>query len=162
MDTTRALHLLHEHRQGLSNQLTAAEGVVSAAGADSGPALARAHWDLARLLRSYRLFKHAEVFCPAIAQGDTAERRTATEMMAACDRAAASFDAYVLRFSGIGGTVVAGEPDRRAAMLSLIAGIRVHLDDEGRAIERLMNDWRGMPVGMSQPQSGVANLYARA
>ncbi|KQR87469.1 hypothetical protein [Sphingomonas sp. Leaf343] len=161
MDTTRALHLLHEHRQGLSNQLTAAEAVVSVAGSDGGPALARAHWDLARLLRSYRLFKHAEVFCPAIAQGDTDERRSAADMMVNCDRAAARFDDYVLRFSGIGGTVPVGEPDRRAAMLALIAGIRAHLDNEGRAIERLMNDWRGMPVGMPPSQPAATSLYAR-
>ena len=144
MDTTRALRLLNEHRQGLFDQLKAAEVVVTGASKDGGPDLARAHWDLARRLRAYRLFKHADIFCPAIAQGDPGERRSAVDMMVGCDTAAANFDAYVLRWSGIGGVVGADEPDRRAAMLTLIAGVRAHLDAEGLAIEQLLNAWRGV------------------
>lgn len=160
MDTTRALRLLNEHRQGLIDQLATAEAVVTRAASDGCPDLARAHWDLARRLRAYRLFKHADVFCPAIAQGDDAERRAGADMMVACDAAAANFDAYVLQWSGIGGQVGAQEPDRRTAMLTLIAGVRAHLEMEGRGIERLLNDWRGAPAAAAPMRDNAT--YARA
>lgn len=92
-----------------------------------GP-LAKARWEMARMLRAYQLFKHTEIFDPAIACGLPHQRQAAQAMKEDCLAAGEAYWAHTRRWSSE--DIACRWEDYRPAMLAMAGQIRSHVTRE--------------------------------
>ncbi len=113
--------------------------------------IAKARWSLARMLREYQLFKHTEIFDPAILHGDKDQAAVARRMRAECIAAGEHFTAYVARWSRR--DVAAAWPEYRAATREMIDGMRRHIAREQREAAALLagRSWTRKPASLDAP-----------
>lgn len=136
MHTADALRALDRHQQRILAGITAAVALLDLPAAEARPPLARARWEMLRMLGEYRLFKHTEVFDPAEASGSPAQVMAARKLKAECDAAAAGFRAYVVHWSAR--DIAAEWAGYRPAMLAMAARLRAHLAHERGAITAVL------------------------
>jgi len=108
---------------------------------DSDPAvgqaeLVKARWQLARQVREYQLFKHAEIFGPTIRFGTETQSRLAAQAAALCTANGAEFHAYLTQWSGR--DTLGQWPDYQSATKAMVAGLRQALAAEKFQIGRLV------------------------
>lgn len=136
MSRTGPLDRLVQHQDGILALMRGAEPLLTDPGLRDVAALARTRWALMRALTAYGLFKHNEIFDPAIARRLLGEADRATRMKQACVAMGQDFRDYVGKWSG---TDVAGEWARyQPAALAMMARLRQHLARERAEIEGLL------------------------
>ncbi len=136
MQTERALQELDAHHVRLLSHIDAAERLVTLSADQAQHRLARSRWELVRLLQAYQVFKHSEIFDPAIRSGSPPHVRAAVGMKAACIAAGEQFHAYVRDWSSR--DVAAAWEEYRPAMLAMTATLRAHIAQERRTIRALL------------------------
>lgn len=101
MTTADALGRLDEHQKLILDEIDRAVD-LTALGPDVGQELlAKGHRLILRRLRAYQLFKHAEIFDPAIRGGTARQIAAARRMKADCIIAAEAFRTYVAQWSKV-------------------------------------------------------------
>jgi hypothetical protein len=136
LETDRALARLAEYQRQVMEIL--AEARRSESG-DYGPpieALARARWELVRLLREYQLFKHVEIFDPLIRAGEGLRADTARSLKTRCLELAAAYSDHVRRWSFQGPT--SDWPAYRRDALAMAELIELRLAIELRDVRILL------------------------
>lgn len=136
MKTCDALHRLITLQGRIVACLGETTSLVRTRGVAACNELAQRRWETMRLLREYQLFKHHEIFDPAIASGDRARIIAATAMKERCVAAGDDFAAHVRRWSG-----TALERDwaaYEAALLRMTGAIGRHVVRERREVEALL------------------------
>ena len=93
------LQRLHEHQESALSIMRGAEASLRGPGRDVA-ALARARWALMRTLTAYQIFKHREVFDPAIGGPVLGDAQRAARMKRACMAMGEDFKGYVGKWSG--------------------------------------------------------------
>ena len=136
MLTTDALKRLREFQSRILAQADAVLALLALAPETAQPSLARARWALARTSREYQLFKHGEIFDPAITQGDVRQANDARRLRGACLAASKAYAGFVKRWSQA--DVVALWAEHQAEVRGLVDGIRGHIALERREIEALL------------------------
>jgi hypothetical protein len=136
MFTTDVLARLDQHQAAVA-AIVKGESALLAGEAPSDPcALARARWRLARALSEYQLFKHREIFDPALRAGDPGRRRVAAAMKARCEAADAAFRDHARRWSSTG--VTDRWPEYQASALAVARTLQAHLAEERRQVATLI------------------------
>ena len=136
MKTVHALRELDLHQRGILAQIDSALPLLRLPPARAQPALAKARWQMVRLLHAYQSFKHGEIFDPAIRSGTAAQIRAASRMKADCIAAGEAFRTYVQRWSSTGVTT---EWDAYVpAMVAMADQLRAHVATERRTVEALL------------------------
>lgn len=136
MHTASVLIRLHEHQSRILRLIDAALPLLAQEPSLARGGLAKARWTLLRLLREYQLFKHGEVFGPAIRYGAPRQAATAQRMRAACIAAGDLFTAHVARWSAQ--DIAACWPDYKGATRAMCDGLRLHIARERREVQELL------------------------
>jgi hypothetical protein len=130
------LDRLRAHQDGILVIMGGAEPLLRDPAVRDVAALARARWALMRALTAYGLFKHNEIFDPAICRRVLGEAQRVERMKRACITMGDQFRAYVTKWSG---TDVAGEwAIYQPTALAMIARLREHIATEKREIAALL------------------------
>lgn len=133
MKTSEALGRLAQHQDQIVRGIALMDRLV-AAGAHELHAAQRLRWELGRHLRGYQLFKHNELFDPAIASGRLIDADHARVMKARCTAAGEAYRAFMLDWSG---RDAASEWDAFAnAWQKMAVRLREHLAQERSEIAR--------------------------
>lgn len=133
MRASEALGQLARHQDQIVRGLALMDRLV-AAGPHELHAAQRLRWELGRHLRAYQLFKHNELFDPAIAAGRLVDADHARTMKARCTTAGEAYRAFMLEWSG---RDAASEWDAFAdAWRAMAARLREHLAQEKSEIAR--------------------------
>lgn len=123
----RALVRLDEHQSAILTLLRDEEAMLTDERRDVA-GLARARWTMMRALTAYQLFKHREIFDPAIAGKVLRDGLKAERMKAACIAIGDDFRDHVQRWSG---SDVAGDWSRyQPAALTMVKRLRAHVARE--------------------------------
>lgn len=134
MKTDAALRILSGHQDRILAHLASDRALLAAEGEAARPALATRRWMLARLLREYQLFKHVEIFDPALAQGD--RLGVAARLKGRCTAIGESFAAYIACWSS---AAIDGRwSDYAAATQRMFDALARHVVEERRAIDTLL------------------------
>ena len=136
MRTPDPLPRLYDQQTRILAQIESATALLRLDPLVARAPLARARWTLARMLREYQLFKHREIFDPAIAGGDEREVAAACDLRASCIAAGDAFTAYVARWSSL--DIAALWDSYRPAMRRMAGELRTHLVRERAQVERLL------------------------
>ena len=108
-------------------------------GPGSAPAtLGPMRWKMVRLLRAYQIFKHSEIFDPAIASGSPTRAAAAHAMKARCIAAGETFRHYVVTWTAR--DVAAAWDEYQPAMKRMIADLRAHIAIERHEIGTALAD----------------------
>ncbi|WP_425230878.1 hypothetical protein [Sphingomonas sp.] len=128
---------LHRHQENILAIMRGAEPLLRDSALRDVAALARARWALMRALGEYQLFKHNEIFDPAIARDLLGSALKAERMKRACIAMGDEFRGYVTKWSGrdVAGDWVAYEP----AALQIIARLRAHIARERTEVAELLD-----------------------
>ena len=136
MNRRGLLERLQEHQDGILTIMQGAEPMLNDPASRDVTGLARARWTLMRALTAYQLFKHREIFDPAISRQLLGEAGRAERMKRACTVAGDAFRAHVTAWSG---TDVAGRwAEYQPAALAVMAKLRQHIATERREIAALL------------------------
>ena len=136
MERDVALERLQVHQDGILAIMREAEPMLHDPAARDVAGLARTRWALMRALTAYTLFKHNQIFDPAISRKLLGEATRAERMKRACIRVGEEFRDHVTKWSG---SDVAGQwPDYQAAALTMTARLRDHLATEKKEIAALL------------------------
>ena len=136
MRTEDALRRLIDLQTRILAEVDAAAVVLGGGPETARAELAKARWSVSRVLREYQLFKHVEIFDPAIARGSPSQADAARRMKAACIAAGRDHAEHVARWSV--SDAAAHWDEYRAAMRALVAAIRTHIRRERVDVERLL------------------------
>lgn len=119
---------LHRHQDNILAMMRTAEPLLRNASLRDVPALSRARWALMRALTEYQLFKHNEIFDPAIAGAVLGSAQRADRLKRACITVGDEYRAYATKWGGadIEGVWSVYQP----AALQMIARLRDHLARE--------------------------------
>lgn len=132
MDTADALNRLNEHQALALSIVDRATEMAQGDPAVAQVSLARMRWELMRTMKGYQLFKHNEIFDPAIRGGSPLQMATAQQMKTACLKLGEEFQTYVVKWSAVD---VVHDWDRyKPAMLKMADTIRRHIARERREI----------------------------
>lgn len=136
MKTSEALGQLARHQDQIVRGIALMDR-LAVAGPHELHAVQRLRWELGRHLRAYQLFKHNELFDPAIASGRLVDADNARAMKARCTAAGESYRAFMLEWSG---RDAASEwPAFEGSWHDIAAGLRAHLTQERRDITRALD-----------------------
>ena len=136
MNTDQALLRLDAHQRSLLDHLDQSLALLFEPPAAAREPLAHARWILVRMLHAYQVFKHAEIFDPAIRRGTPAQVQLATRLKADCIAASENYRAFVRVWSA--SDVVARWDEYRPAMLAIADQLRAHLSTERRTVADLL------------------------
>ena len=127
---------LRQHQEAILSIMRGAEPLLTDPGLRDPAQLSRARWALVRALTAYQLFKHQEVFDPAIARRVLGEAARAERMKQACTAMGEEFRGYVAKWSAtdISGEWAAYQP----AALKMMARLRAHIERERAEITALL------------------------
>lgn len=137
MDTSSAFRMLIKHQERILALIARATEAVKGEPALSRDDLAKARWEMTRLLRSYQIFKHTEIFDPFIAHDPGEKARVAEQLKMRCIEAGNAFRDYVLEWSSR--DVVTCWASYKPAMLAMTKQLRTHLAQERRDVEALLS-----------------------
>ena len=137
MKIVQALHQLDSHQRQILSHIDAALPLLQLPPDQAQHPLAVARWQMVRMLHAYQIFKHIEIFDPAIRSGSPDHARAATRMKAECIAAGDSFRRHVQQWSA---TSIADSWDSyRPAMLAMAEELRRHIVRERRSVEMLLD-----------------------
>jgi hypothetical protein len=137
MKTCEALNRLYEHQAVLLDHIDGACSLLQLDPPVAQPRLAKARWELVRRLRAYQLFKHTEIFDPALASGSPQQIAAARQMKVDCIAAGETFRGYVLEWSG---RDVITEWDAYSLAMRRVAGdLRNHIAGERQNVTRFLS-----------------------
>lgn len=128
MIASTILTRLEDHQARATAMMDAAARILEANRAEDAPEMGRARWGMMRLLTEYQMFKHREIFDPAIRSGSPEAQRAAREMKAQCIAVGEEFRAYVAKWASTG--VADNWAEYRTAAMAMIARIREHIASE--------------------------------
>ena len=129
-----ALRILSDYQDRILAHLASDRVLLDAEGEAARPVLAHRRWMLARLLREYQLFKHVELFDPALARDD--RLGIAARLKARCTAIGEAFATYLACWTS---NAVDGHwPDYAAATHRMFDALVRHLEQERRAIEAML------------------------
>jgi hypothetical protein len=137
MKTCDALRRLADLQDRISAALDKAGALARDRGQGAQGDLARQRWETMRLLREYQLFKHVELFDPAIAAGGGDRAALAGRMKARCLAAGADFTAFVEQWSAA--AIERGWPGYVAALLRMIDSLHAHVGRERQEVAMLLD-----------------------
>jgi hypothetical protein len=129
-----ALRILCDYQARIRAQIASDRALLDAEGEAARPVLAQRRWILARLLREYQLFKHVELFDPALARDDRlgVVARLKTRCTAIGDR----FAAYLACWTS---PAIDGHWTHYAAATHrMFDALDRHVEQERRAIEAML------------------------
>ena len=137
MKTSDAMRLFDDHQQRILGHLDTALALTRQPPAEARQALAVARWTTVRLLQAHQIFKHTEIFDPAIRSGSPAQAQAASRLKVDCIAAGEAFRDYVRKWS----TTNAEEQwDRyQPAMLAMAEQMCAHLRSEREAVAALLD-----------------------
>lgn len=131
------LRRLQVHQDGVLAILRGMEPLLTDPAIRDIAQLARARWALMRALTAYALFKHNEIFDPAISRQLLGEAGRAARMKRACEAMGNEFRGHVTKWSG---SDVAGEwAAYQPSALAITARLRAHLATERAEIAALLD-----------------------
>lgn len=134
MRTDAALRILSGYQDRILAHIASDRVLLDVEGEAARPALAQRRWMLARLLREYQLFKHVELFDPALARND--RLGVAPRLKARCTAIGDAFAAYLACWTS---SAVDGHwPDYAAATHRMFDALVRHLEQERRTIEAML------------------------
>jgi hypothetical protein len=136
VNSSALLGRLHQHQDGILAIMRGAEPLLADPALRDVAALARSRWALMRALTAYQLFKHGEIFDPAIARQVLGDNARAERLKHACLAIGEDFRGHVAKWSG---SDVTGEwSSYQPAALAMIARLRAHVARERGEIEMLL------------------------
>lgn len=134
MRTDAAFRILSDHQDRILAHVATDRAMLDAEGEAARPALAQRRWMLARLLREYQLFKHVELFDPALAGDD--RLGIAARLKARCTASGDRFTAYLACWTS---TAIDGHwADYAAATHRMFDALVRHVEQERLAIETML------------------------
>lgn len=134
MRTDAALRILSDHQDRILAQIASDRALFDAEGEAARPALSQRRWLLTRLLREYQLFKHVELFDPALAGND--RLGVAARLKMRCIAIGERFAAYLACWTS---SAIDGHwSDYAAATLRMFDALDRHVEQERRAIEAML------------------------
>ena len=136
MNADQALLRLEAHQRGLLDHIERAVSLLALPASEAREPLAHARWVMVRMLQEYQVFKHAEIFDPAIRRGTPLQVNAATRMKTDCIAAGEAFRTYVRQWSGT--DVAARWDEYRPAMRAMAERLRNHMTTERRAVADLL------------------------
>jgi hypothetical protein len=136
MKTADALHRLDLLQLRIVALLDHATEMVAKPPEQAREPLAKARWALARILREYQVFKHTEIFDPAIRHGGEQHAEQARIMAARCIATGKAFTDHVIRWGSQ--DVVAQWTTYRPAMLAMVVRLRRALVSEKIGVAALL------------------------
>jgi hypothetical protein len=128
MNAARLLPELDRHQAAILSHFDEVGQLVAGPPDLACPALSRRRWELVRMLRAYQLFKHHELFDPAIRNGNPAEAAAASRMKARCTGMGDTVSAYVRHWSCA--DVAGAWAEYSRATGALVHRLRAHLARE--------------------------------
>ena len=135
MQTANALARLIELQDAILTRIGEAE-TASRIGPSSLEMLAKRRWEMVRRLREYQLFKHNEIFDPAIKYGTIYHVNLACRMKTMCEQANDFFLEYVRRWSS---AAVAAEWEAYQTELNAMCkALQNHISIERKNIHALL------------------------
>lgn len=137
MDTHLALTRLLDHQSAILAEIEGARRPLRVDGRAAQPRLAKHRWLLMRMLREYQLFKHVEIFDPAIARGDARRADLARAMKARCIATGDGFHRHVAAWTGE--AIDAHWTDYAAAVLAMADRLTLHIARERREVAMLLD-----------------------
>ena len=119
---------LHQHQDTILQIMREAEPLLRSASLRDIPALSRTRWALMRALTEYQLFKHNEIFDPAMGRAALGSAQRADRLKRACTAMGDEYRAYVGKWGGadIGAAWSVYQP----AALQMTARLRDHIARE--------------------------------
>ncbi len=134
MDISNALARLHSHqRRALDLLVRGADALDSAAGDQQALSMRP---DLAAVLRDYQIFKHEEIFDPAVASGGAERAALGRAMKVECIAAGETYRLHVQQWKP---DAIAADPaNYRAASRLTLNALRRHVEREGEGITLLL------------------------
>lgn len=136
MQSHRALAEFERHQALIRAEMTNAAALVAQQQEGWIDALAQARWRMFRLLRAYQLFKHAEIYDPAIQSSDISRSTQARTLKASCIETAERYRAYTLQWSV--DAMVRDVRGYREAQKSQAAHLRQQLTAELAGVKALL------------------------
>ena len=137
MTRTTLLTRLGDHQQSALALMRGAEAMLRDPARDAA-ALARARWALMRVLTAYQLFKHREIFDPAVGGTVLGDAQRAARMKRACTQVGEEFRRYVATWSRT--DVAAAWDSYQPAALAMIERLRDHFAREKAEVEALLSE----------------------
>ena len=134
MRTDAALRILSDYQDRILAHVASDRALLDSEGEAARPALAQRRWMLARLLREYQLFKHVEIFDPALARDD--RLGIAARLKARCIVTGENFAAYLACWTS---SAIEGHwSDHAAATRRMFDALVRHVGEERRGIEAML------------------------
>ena len=130
------LDRLQGHQDAILAIMRGAEPLLTDPALRDVAQLARARWALMRALTAYALFKHNEIFDPAISRQLLGEAQRAARMKQACTAMGNEFRGYVTKWSGC--DVEGAWGTYQPAALAMMARLRQHIATERAEIAALL------------------------
>ena len=139
MENEPILTRLHDHQRRASEVLRrGAEAVESGSG--------DLRQDIGAVLQDYQVFKHEEIFNPAVRSASPEQAALAREMKIECIAAGEAFRAHVQRWTP--GEIDFDRSGYRAASRLTLNAVRRHVDREREGITRLLGLLAERPAGV--------------
>ena len=151
MPKRRALERLHAYQAEALELIARAEAMLAEGGPRDTANLARTRWALMRSLTAYQLFKHRQIFDPALAQATPTNALRLTRMKQACTEMGEAFRVHVQRWSGA--DTLSEWPAYRTDAVAMIARLRTHIARERSDVEGLLTT--GRPGASITPPTAV-------
>ncbi|RZM05334.1 MAG: hypothetical protein EOP68_18380 [Sphingomonas sp.] len=136
MLTTTAIAHLHRHQDALSVLIDQITALLAGDPEAARLPLAGVRWSIARKAREYQLFKHTEIFDPAIVRGRPAQAALAADLRRACLTVSGEYEAHIRRWAGRD-TVIEWAA-YRGDVVAMVSRLRRHLLVERQQVERLL------------------------
>ncbi|SFP87801.1 hypothetical protein [Sphingomonas rubra] len=137
METRFALARLADHQRAIMAQVDDSRRRLRSDGRGAQPHLAKQRWVLMRMLREYQLFKHVEIFDPAIVRGDARRADLARGMKERCVAAGEDYQRHVALWTGE--AIHACWADYAAAVIALADRLAQHVARERCDVEMLLD-----------------------
>jgi hypothetical protein len=136
MEASRRLERLVAYQETLLERIAAGEALLEQGPMQAAPLLAKSRWEMVRLLREYQLFKHREIFDPAILGPSRRIAALATAARDWCRQASERYETHVTRWSETG---IAGDWDAyRMAVRDMGKAIRLHIAAERADVRTIL------------------------
>ncbi|MFS0771796.1 hypothetical protein [Sphingomonas sp. 1P08PE] len=133
MDSNEPLDRLHDHQRRALDILARGAAALDA-GLDRERTDLRA--EMADVLRDYQIFKHEEVFDPAVSSGSAERAMLGRAMKIECIAAGEAFRTHSMRWKDE--AIVADPANYRAAARLTLNALRRHIEREGEGITLLL------------------------
>jgi hypothetical protein len=138
LESDRARAMLQGHHRAIEAVMVEAEEAVRSGDPARSARLVLFCWQLLRLLRSYQLFKHGEIFDPLGRHPDPIRARRAAAAKERCTAMGEQFGRHVQRWSAQGAD--SSPVEYKQQTTDVLAAVRRHLTHEAAEVELLLRD----------------------